>query len=134
MSPRDIRRVHCTCISLLLFILLQFQTALSFASLKHENAAKRLCHAWDLQETDSIRKAIQNCLELYEAIENSSDLSQWIVQPGVVSKQRLVGMISRHPLMLARALTSRNIQVYKVLLGTPLAITSDTNLNDVSSL
>ncbi len=71
MSPRDIRRVHCTCISLLLFILLHFPTAFCFASLKkHENAAKRLCHAWDLQETDSIRKAIQNCLELYEAIEN----------------------------------------------------------------
>lgn len=114
MSRRDIRRVHCTCVSLLLFILLHFPTALCFASLKkHENAAKRLCHAWDLQETDSIRKAIQNCLELYEAIENSSDLSQWLIQRGVhvVSKQRLVGMISRHPLLLARALTSRNIQV-----------------------
>jgi mTERF domain-containing protein len=96
----------------LLFILLHSPTALCFASLKkHENAAKRLCHAWDLQETDSIRKAIQNCLELYEAIENSSDLSQWLIQRGVVSNhQRLVGMISRHPLLLARALTSRNIQ------------------------
>jgi hypothetical protein len=108
-----------------LIVLFQFQKVVGFAALKstslapstEQNAAERLCLAWELRETDSIKTSVQTCTELYEAVVNCPDLSQWLERGGRTSKQRLSAMITRQPLLLARALTSNNIQVYMASLG-----------------
>ena len=136
----DTHRVHCIA---LLLLLLQFQKVLCFASFKsspsstitrhHDDdaSAEQISLGWILQsKTDSISTAIQDCTELYEAIDNCSDLSQWVAQRGI-SKKRLVGMISRHPLLLARAITSRNVQVVYMRSWHVLAITSSNSLTDI---
>lgn len=76
-----------------------------------QDALGRLCLAWGLRETESMRTSMQDCTELCQVMESNPDLSTWLQRSGRISKQRLVAMVVQHPLLLARALTSENIQV-----------------------
>lgn len=114
-------RIHL-CMFTLLLVLYQSQRVWCFAAFKstsfsrstaevQEDAMERLCIAWELRESESMRISIQENTELVEAIEDCPDLSLWLQRGGRISKERLRAMITRHPLLLARALTSCNVQV-----------------------
>lgn len=74
------------------------------------NALNDLCSSWDLPQTKSLYLSLQNCPPLVEAIE-TQDLALWMHRVGRISKERRKRMITHHPLLLARALTSEDIQV-----------------------
>lgn len=74
------------------------------------NALSDLCTSWDLPQTESLQRSLRKCPPLVEAIK-TQDLSIWLRRAGRISKERRKRMITQHPLLLARALTSKDIQV-----------------------